>query len=242
MVEIGGGIFGIYGGPWGVSFIPGVTFGYNTASLLVAVTDTTGKTDSLRYDASNHLRAIKDPGGRVDSFTVDASGNLTSIMDWGVIIAPSSAQPIRVQYDANHRLTHWTDRRNAPWDLIYDFAWKVATVTAPQVHANGQPVRPVISYASVEHNVLIDPGSLCNGSPCGTSTNPGGNVDTAAVRATVTNARGYTTTYALDRFGAPTLIQEPLGRTSRYSRDINSAITRSVTPLRPRHEVHLEWA
>ena len=55
-------------------------------------------------------------------------------------------------------------------------------------------------------------------------------MDTAAVRAAVTNARGYTTTYALDRLGAPTLIQEPLGRTTVFARDSNSAITRYVAP------------
>lgn len=223
MVEIGGGLIGR--GPGEVSFIPGATFGYNAANLLVAVTDTTGKTDSLRYDASNHLRAIKDPGGRVDSFTVDASGNLTMIMDWAVKTSASSGLPVLLQYDTYHRVTHWTDRRNAPWDLTYDFAGKVATITAPQVHASGQAVRPIITYGSLEHNVLIDPAS-----GKGSSATPGANVDTAAVRATVTNARGYATTYALDRFGAATLIQEPLGRISRYSRDINSAITRSVTP------------
>ena len=219
---VGGGLF-IENGQLFLN--PRATFGYNASNLLVAITDSTGKTDSLGYDGSNHLRWIKDPGGRVDSITIDASGNLTSIKDWAVIKQTNSGRAIQLQYDANHRLTHWTDRRGAAWDLTYDFAWKVATVTAPQVTASGQGVRPVITYASLERKVLIDPAS-----GQGTSANPGANVDTAVVRATVTNARGYTTTYALDRFGAPTLIQEPLGRTSIFARDSNSAITRSVAP------------
>jgi RHS repeat-associated protein len=233
MTEIGGGL--VFGTPGKApTFIPGATFGYNASNLLVAITDTTGKTDSLRYDASNHLRAIKDPGGRVDSFTVDASGNLTMIMDWAVRTTQPKAQPVFLQYDTNHRLIHWTDRLTAPWDLTYDFAGKVATITAPQIHASGQAVRPLTTYVSLEHNVLIDPAS-----GQGSSANPGANVDTAAVRAKVTNALGYATTYALDRFGAPTLIQEPLGRTSRYSRDVNSALTRSVAPSG--HVIKFSW-
>lgn len=222
ITQVGGGLF-IKDGR--LFFTPKATFGYNASNLLVAITDSTGKTDSLGYDGSNHLRRIKDPGGRVDSITIDASGNLTSITDWAVIIQPSSAKAIQLQYDANHRLTHWADRRGAAWDLTYDFTGKVATVTAPQVTASGQAMRPVVTYASLEHKVLIDPAS-----GQGSSSNPGANLDTAVVRATVTNARGYTTTYALDRFGAPTLIQEPLGRTSRFARDSNSAVTRSVAP------------
>jgi RHS repeat-associated protein len=220
--KVGGGLF-VQGGQ--LFFSPATTFGYNASNLLVAITDSTGKTDSLGYDGSNHLRWIKDPGGRVDSITIDASGNLTGIKDWAYITPPKSGLAFVLQYDANHRLTHWTDRRGAAWDLTYDFSGKVATVTAPQITASGQAVRPAITYASLEHKVLIDPAS-----GQGTSSNPGPNLDTAVVRATVTNARGYITTYALDRFGAPTLIQEPLGRTSRFSRDSNSAITRSVAP------------
>lgn len=222
ITQVGGGLF-IENGQ--LFFSPRATFGYNASNLLVAITDSTGKTDSLFYNASNHLRRIKDPGGRIDSITIDASGNLTSIMDWAVLNQSNSGKPIILQYDANHRLTHWTDRRGAAWDLTYDYSGKVATVTAPQITADGQAVRPVITYASLERTVLIDPAS-----GQGSSSNPGANLDTAVVRATVTNARGYTTTFSLDRFGAPTLIQEPLGRTSRFSRDSNSAITRSVAP------------
>src|SRR5207237_8373042 len=64
----------------------------------------------------------------------------------------------------------------------------------------------------------------------GTYSNPADHVDTGTVRATITNARGYTTTYALDRFGAANLIQQPLGRTTSFTRDSNSAIVRSVNP------------
>jgi RHS repeat-associated protein len=224
MKRVGGGLFLDFRTK-SLYFAPRDTFVYNASNRLVAMTDSTGKTISIGYDVSNHLRWIKDPGGRVDSIWIGASGNLDSIKDWAVITSPTAGQAIKLQYDANHRLTRWADRRGAAWDLTYDFAWTVATVTAPQVTANGQAVRPVVTYASLEHKVLIDPAS-----GQGSSTNPGPNLDTAVVRATVTNARGYQTTYALDRFGAPTLVQEPLGRTSVFARDANSAITRSVAP------------
>ncbi|HVH66655.1 MAG TPA: RHS repeat-associated core domain-containing protein [Gemmatimonadales bacterium] len=194
-------------------------FGYNASNLLVAITDLTAMTDSLRYDASNHIRWLKDPGGRIDSFTVDASGNLTQITDWAGLL------PFSGTYDGNHRLIQWRDRRGGTWGVAYDFAGKLAADTAPQVTANGQQVRPVVSYASLEQKVLINPAT-----GQGTSSNPGPNVDTAAVRATVTNARSFTTTYALNRFGAATLIQEPLGRTTSFTRDSNSAVVQRVSP------------
>src|SRR4029077_20788939 len=115
------------------------------------------------------------------------------------------------QYDANHRLIHWTDRRGGAWGIAYDFAGKLVADTGPQITANGQAVRPAVGYASLEKKILIDPSS-----GLGTSSNPGANVDTASVRVSRTNGRGFTTTYALDRFGAPTLVQEPLGRTTAY--------------------------
>jgi RHS repeat-associated protein len=194
------------------------SFGYNGSNRLVAVTDPTGKTDSLRYDASSHLRAIKDPGGRVDSIAIDGSGNVSKIKDW-------ARDSVTFQYDANHRLVRSTDRRGGAWGLAYDFAGKLAADTAPQVTANGQNVRPVTGYTSSEQKVLINPAT-----GQGTSSNPGPNVDTAAVRATVTNPRGYATTYASDRFGAATLVQEPLGRTTSFTRDSNSAVVRTVAP------------
>src|SRR4029077_881207 len=79
--------------------------------------------------------------------------------------------------------------------------------------------------SSIERTVLIDPAS-----GQGTSSNPGSDVDTAVVRASLTNPRGYATTYALDRFGAATLVQEPLGRTTSFTRDSNSAVVRQVLP------------
>jgi len=199
-------------------------FGYNPSNLLVAITDSTGNTDSLRYDANNHLRAIKDPGGRIDSITIDGSGNLTQILDWAYKFG-QNGQPLQFQYDANHRLVHWSDRRGGAFGIAYDFAGKVAADTAPQVTVNGQLVRPVVAYSSTERAVLIDPAS-----GQGTSTNPGANVDTAAVRATLANPRGYGTTYALNRFGAARLVQEPLGRTTSFTLDSNSAVVRQVLP------------
>ena len=125
----------------------------------------------------------------------------------------------------SHQLMSWIDRRGGSWNLQYDFAGKATSAAPPQVTANGQPVRPIVGYSSPEIAVLSDPGS-----GLGTSSNPALNVDTAAARATLTNARNYTTIYAVDRFGAATRIQEPLGRTTSITRDSNSAVLRYGSP------------
>ena len=126
---------------------------------------------------------------------------------------------------APHQLVNWTDRRGGSWGLAYDFTRKIAAETAPRVTVNGQGASPLVRFASVESVILIDPAS-----GFGTVTNWGANVDTAAVRASTTSARGFTTTYGLDRFGAPTLVQEPLGRTTTFTRDSSSRTVRAVSP------------
>ena len=213
-------------------FLNQTSYGYNASNLLVAITDPAGQADSLGYNASNRLAWIKDPGGRTDSITVNASGDLIQIKDW------AGGYPFQGTYGPNHLLTRWTDRRSGSWAAGYDFAGKIASVTAPQVTANGQLMQPVVGYASIEQKVLVN---WSGNPPPGTSYSaPGANVDTAAVRASTTNARGSTTTYALDRFGAPTLIQEPLGRTTILSRDQNSNVYRSASPSG--HIIRNSWS
>jgi len=205
-----------------------VTYRYNTSLQLVAIVDPAGQADSLGYSGGK-LNWIKDPRGRVDSITVDASGNLTRIKD------RVGGLPFQGQYDTKHRLTHWTDRRGGAWGLSYDFAGKLATDTAPQITANGQAVKPVVRYASLEKAVLID-----SASGLGTSGSPAPHVNGVTVRAGVTNAKGFTTSYALDRFGAPTLVQQPLGRTTTITRDSNSAVLRQASPSG--HIVKYTWS
>jgi len=207
---------------------PVARYDYNASNLLGDIKDTTGAMMSLGYSGTNRLLWIKDPGGRTDSITIDGSGNLTQVKD------AAGGLPFVGQYDATHRLVHWADRRAGAWGVTYDFAGKIAADTSPQITANGQAVRPVVNYASVEQKILINPAS-----GQGTSTNPSANVDTAAVRASVTNARGFTTTYALNAFGAGTLTQEPLGRTTAFVRDSNSTLL--VQKLPSGHIIRYTW-
>lgn len=194
------------------------TFGYNGSNLLVAITDPATRTDSLGY-VSNKLRWIKDPGGRVDSITVDASANLTRITDAAGVAA------FQGTYDTSHRLTHWVDRRGGAWGVSYDFASKLAADTMPTVTADGQSVRPTLAYSSFERAILVDPAS-----GAGTATDSAPHVTPANVRATVTNARGYATAYALDRFGAATRIEAPRARVTILSRNASSEVTQQISP------------
>jgi len=196
---------------------------------LVGITDPAGKKDTLAYNASNKLTWIRDPGGRVDSVTVDASGNLTRIRD------AVGGLPFQGTYDAAHRLVGRTDRRGGMWGVAYDFASKLAGDTAPQVTANGQPLRPAVGYASLEKAVLIDPGS-----GLGSSTNPAPRINGVAIRASVTSPRRITTSYALDRFGAATRLEEPLGRTTAFLRDADSHVVRDSLPSR--HITRYSWS
>lgn len=200
------------------------TYGYNASNLLVAITDPSGMADSLGYDGRNKLIWVKDPGGRTDSITVSSGSDLTVIKDWGGGLPFQGTYGMGVFGQPNHVLQYWYDRRGGAWNVSYDnISGKLGTLTAPTVTVNGQSVRPVVGYAAPERMILPSGSS-------GTSSNPAPNVDTATIRASTTNARGLATTYALDRFGAPTLVREPLGRTTTISRDSNSHVLRVASP------------
>ena len=195
------------------------TYGYNASNQLVAITDPAGQADSLGYSGSGKLSWIKDPGGRVDSITVDGSGNLTQIKDW------AGGVPFQGVYDSNHHLVQSTDRRGGAWGIAYDFAWKLAADTAPQVAVNGQSQRPVVSFGSRERSILANPST-----GQGSETNPVSWVNSTQQNVSVVDARGNQTSYHLDRFGAPTVVNRPLGPSTTYTRDPNSHILRTSSP------------
>jgi RHS repeat-associated protein len=219
----------------------GTTYSFHTDGRLLRVEDRFGNRTTYNWDSQARLQWIGDPGGnslwfgyganarlssindtgglRVTWFTVDANLNLTEIMD------PLGGYSLRATYDASHRMRTRTDRRGSVSGFAYDFAGKLAADTLPTISADGVNVRPVSKGRSLETTVLIDPAS-----GKGTAAAPGTRVIPANVRATVTNARANVTSYALDRSGAPTRIEAPLGRTTVFERNPHSQVTRSISP------------
>lgn len=195
------------------------TLGYSRTPALSSITDPAGKVITFGYGADNKLDWIKDAGDRYTYVTINASGDVTEVQD------PAGGKPFRATYDASHRVATRTDRRGSVAAFAYDFAGKVAADTLPTITASGQQVRPVLRARSAQTAVLVDPAS-----GKGTSGNPGDRVIPDSVRATLTNPRGISVKYKLDRFGSAVRVEEPYGRVSTATRDAHGRILTAVSP------------
>jgi RHS repeat-associated protein len=197
------------------------SFTYHASGGVSGITDPAGKVITLTYDASNKLSSILDPGspGRTTVVTVNGSGDLTHLVD------PDGPYALVLTYDASHRLKTRTDRNSGVWGFAYDFADKLAADTAPTIYADGALLRPVVNHSSHEKAVLVDPSS-----GYGSSGNPATRVIPTNVRASITDARGSVAKYALDRWRAPTRIEEPYSRVTQITRNSNGRVTQTTSP------------
>lgn len=213
------------------------SYGYDGSNRLSSVTDPTGRAITLGYEGSpsqsiykaGTLRWIDDGGGRRAEFGVDAANNLVYVKDVDGVTALVPA------YDAPNRLRSWTDRRSGSWNVDYDCWRHASSLTMPSVTVNGQSARPVVRQATPIQQI-----ALCETSSNGTSSNPLPAVAADNGRGSTTDARGVTTQYQLDRFGAPTRVEEPLGRTTVVARNPSSQVTALRAPSG--HVVTSSWS
>jgi RHS repeat-associated protein len=203
---------------------------YNTSGQLTAVVDPANDSLTFAY-TSGKLTTITDPGGRVSRFTVDVgTGNLTTIKD------PTGATTFAGTYDTHHRLLQRTDRAGSTWLYRYDFASKLASDSTPAIQtSDAGVVRLGTRYRSLEAALLIDTASHL-----GTFASPASAPFPDSLRAMVLTPVGDSTRYALDGFGAPTLIENPLlKQVTTLTRDANSLVTKTVSTARGA-PVHIE--
>lgn len=202
-------------------------FGY-TSGRLTSITDPAGKVTTLGYHTYGGLAWIRDPAGRQANATA-SMGILYQFTD------PDGVSGLNMNFEGDRLEGFWPRGQSTAggaatrWQFTYDHARRLASRTAPTVNVNGQPSRPVIRYASLETAVLAPAGR-------GSFTYPAPAVGSSSVRIKATDPRNNTTRLALDRFGAPTLIEEPLGRTTRLTRNTLSQVTVSVSPSNQRVE------
>lgn len=199
-----------------------VSYHYNGSGLLSAIVSPAS--DSLTFAYTNgKLSTITDAGGRVSRFTIDATtGNLTTIKD------PTGATTFVGTYDASHRLIQRTDRAGNSWLYRYDFASKTASDSTAAVFAENVTQRLGTRYRSPETAELIDTASHL-----GSSAAPAIPLLRDSVRAVVVSTLGDSVRYAVDRFGAPTRIEQPsLKQVVTFARDTDSHVWRTETRVR----------
>lgn len=210
------------------------TFSY-AGLLLTAVTDPAGKSLTLTYDGRGKLSTVTDPAGRVSRFTVDSVTNdLTRIVD------PTGVDAFRGVYDHN-RLVEAFDRAGASWRYAYDYAGKVKADSTPTILAGGSPQRLVTRYRSSESTALIDTAAYAAGARVGSFASPAPPVYFDSVRAAVTPPSGDSVRLAVDRFGAPTSVEQPaLKSVTRISSNANAQVTDVSTWVKGR-QVASSW-
>ena len=201
-----------------------------TSGRLTSITDPAGKITTLGYHAHGGLAWIRDPAGR----------QVNSVASMGILYYftdPDGVAGLNMHFSGDLLNGYWhrgqTGGDANRWHFEYDHARRLASRIAPTVNVQGQPARPTIRYVSREAAVLAPVGR-------GTSGNPAPSVSSSAVRAQVTDPRNNTTRLALDRFGAHTQVEEPLGRTTYLTRNTHSQVTVAVSPANQR--VEYRWS
>jgi RHS repeat-associated protein len=191
---------------------------------LTRVIDPLGKETQLFYSGYGSLAAVQDPAGR----RVNTGWHYAALFRF---IEPDGT----IAFDGhfyNHQgrwflETWWAaggDRgvgAHTGFTVAYDPWWKLASVTAPQVNTtDAGTTRPVTSLRSLEAAVLPAAGT-------GTAGSPAPRLQPHEVRVEVTDPRGNVSRMALDPFGAPTRVEEPLGRVTSIFRDRHGRVMRT---------------
>lgn len=193
-----------------------------TSGRLATVTDPVGKVITVAQVGTSPYGGpkltITDPAGRVTTLNLNTANDLVSIQD------PAGGTPFQGTYLSSHLISSWTDRRGGAWSAAYDCAAHMASITAPTVVADGGSVQPVTGF--VHQDVQT---TACVGGG-GASTSPATAVTRETARAIVTNPRGSSTSFAVDAFGAPIRIEEPLARVTIVDRDSASRVKQIVAP------------
>ncbi|HEV8265796.1 MAG TPA: RHS repeat-associated core domain-containing protein [Gemmatimonadales bacterium] len=190
---------------------------YDGSSRVWKITDPANLTITLAYNA-NGLATVQDPGTpvRTTSVVVDGSHKLTSITD------PDNVSTAFV-FNADLQLQKIVNRRGDTTQLTYDgLSRKLTAITHPPVSIYGSgTVSPLESHAPWQHV----------GVPYTTTVTTAAAAPLAdTVRARLTDPRGYTTVLQVDRFGAPTRVDDALGRSTSFTRDRESRGIRDSLP------------
>jgi YD repeat-containing protein len=157
---------------------------------------------------------------RTTVLRLNGAGHVTSIE------GPDGNDELSFGYTTG-RITTVTDRRGETTDYEYDDLGYLFSVELPQIKVDGQNVRPTIEQQSLA--LTIGPDST---SGEGTSGNPATPVTTANVKPWVEDARGARTYFSLDPHGfrSAETIEEPLGRTTKVTRNNKTQVTRVDRP------------
>ena len=161
--------------------------------------------------AGGKLASITDPAGRITRFQHDENGNLVRITN------PDDTER-RFAYDENHLLVGQTDARGYETRYEYDEFQCVIRATMPD-------------GAARDYRAAAGAGLVSAASRLGTHERPAPATESAAVRGSFTNGRGFTSsTRTTHPLGGINEFTDALGRSTQVERDPHSLPVRTTNP------------
>ncbi|MBA2517595.1 MAG: RHS repeat protein, partial [Solirubrobacterales bacterium] len=166
-----------------------VSFAYNTSGYPNQITDTRGRTWTLRYNAQNLIDQITESAStRTWAYAYDTNGNLTSYTD------PASGTTQYQYYATDFRLFQITSPGGQKTILVYDTAGRVVSVR----RETSTGVGPLTQFAYNSGNTVVtDPNNKATTHNYDSSLRPTSTVDplgntTSATYTANSNVATYT--------------------------------------------------
>lgn len=209
---------------------------FNSTGRMTSLTDRFGNAILFDYDASGRLDRIGDPFRTFNgtSYTVLTYGThgLASIREPGTngqsgsgrtttitvasdstlrVIKDPDGDSTRFAYDGSRRLATVTDRRGGATDFHYDAqSWKLDSIRQPQiVVGSSQSVRPT---------TRLVPWQTVGVPTASTQSTLAQVVSASAPTAQIRDPKNNLTSLAVDRWGQPLEISDPLQRVTTITR------------------------
>jgi RHS repeat-associated protein len=167
--------------------------------VLWKVTDPANKVTTLEYTAAGYLNKITDPAGRVSVFT-HTGNRLTGI---------SGLLQVAYTYDSTARMTGFIGG-SGWWDIGYART-TVSSLTAPEVTVRGTRARPVTWFRSLQAATVLPDGQ---GTTLATRVHA---LPSDQTFIETTDPESHSFRVAVDRYGNPTRITDPVGVTKSYT-------------------------
>jgi len=199
-----------------------LSFSYSD-DLLVSITDTSGRTISISYDASNRITRLLDPAGRSVTFTYSVNGDLVSSTDM-------KGNTTVYEYDSDHKILKIKDPLdNAFVSIMYDEQRRVVSsqrdalgaVTLYSYDAATKTTQIVDPYGNISYHHFDDMLRLireedARGNSAYYTFNERGNISRAV------DKNGSVTQYAYDDNGNVLAKTDPLGNQTLATYDSNN--------------------
>jgi RHS repeat-associated protein len=209
-----------------------IKFGYQD-NLITRAIDSSGRTNSYVYDASNRLVAFTNALGGISSYTYDGSNNMTSIT------LPNGVVFLQNMYDSSHRVTNQFQADSGTFSFTYttNASGKVAQTVLRNPLGNATTY--TFNGAGFQTNVVDTLGNITrfirDGSNAVTrvidplSRTNSFVYDTAGNVTAITNAQNKITKFTYEpNFSRLTSVIDPLGRTNSFGYDGHGNLT-SIT-------------